>query len=187
VLGTAVGLVILTAASQQLLLVSNVELIHFPQFALIAALLLAAGIGPSGAWLGATLAGLLDESYQHLIVYKDVPNTYFDYNDIFLNSIGAAWGTLIFGVSRLRTAVPRTTRSPLILASAGLATAGLATLWLDPPGLTPFLSRAATGLHYRVMSLPEGLLGVALVAILVRSARRQATDSGGAPGAGRRW
>jgi hypothetical protein len=173
VIASVLVLAFLTVAAQQLLLVSNIELIHFPQFALIAALLLASGIGPSGAWLGATFAGLLDESYQHLILYKDVPNTYFDYNDIFLNAIGAAWGTILFGATRLRTEIPAPARSPLALTAAGLGVAGLAALWLDPPLLSPFLSRAATGSYYRVMSMPEGLLGVALVAVLVRFARRE--------------
>ena len=52
-----------TVAAQRYLLVSNIELIHFPQFGPIAAPL-ATGLGPHGAWIGATLAGVLDETYQ---------------------------------------------------------------------------------------------------------------------------
>ena len=96
------GLTALTLACQRWLLVTNIELIHFPQFALLAVLFLAAGFEAKTAWLLATLAGFADETYQHHVLYRNNPNTYFDINDIVLNTIGAAWGTCLFGATKLR-------------------------------------------------------------------------------------
>ncbi|MFN8641672.1 MAG: hypothetical protein U0802_08465 [Candidatus Binatia bacterium] len=74
---------------------SNVELIHLPQFALQAALLLAVGLPPRLAWSGAVIAGAVDETYQHLVICAGVPDTYFDWSDIVLNAIGATWAVVL--------------------------------------------------------------------------------------------
>jgi hypothetical protein len=70
-----VGLAIATALAQRGLLVSNVELIHLPQFGLLAALLLVAGLPPQLAWIVATLAGAIDETYQLLVIYRASPTS----------------------------------------------------------------------------------------------------------------
>lgn len=166
----AAAVLLLAAASlaaQRWLLVINVELIHFPQFGLLAALLLAAGLGPQAAWLGATVAGVVDEAYQHLVVYAGVPNTYFDYNDIVLDGLGAAWAVVLAGAGRGRA--PRSARA---LGAAMFAAVAVA-LWLAPPRLAaregfpfygPVFVRAATGRDYHVMAASEGL--AALVFLL---------------------
>jgi hypothetical protein len=83
-------LAVITVASQQWLFVANIELIHFSQFALLAGLLLAAALSGPSAYIAATVSGLLDETYQHFVIYPGVPGTYFDINDIVLNAIGSA-------------------------------------------------------------------------------------------------
>lgn len=164
------GMVILTAASQRWLLVTNIELIHFPQFALIAVLFLAAGLGARAAWLCGSIAGLLDEVYQHLVLYAGVAGTYFDINDIFLNAIGAAWGVLLFGAARLAAAGPMFDRSRGYLAGLALIAVAVAVAMVaDPPNPNLF-QRAATGRPYRVLSTGEGLAGIAAVAALVELA-----------------
>ncbi len=165
-----VGLALLTIASQRWLLVTNIELIHFPQFALIAVLFLIAGAGPRLAWLCGSLAGLLDETYQHLVIYAGVPNTYFDINDILLNTIGAAWGVCLFGAGNL-AAVGRSFSKPRTyawLALTGLLIIGIA-VYLAPPDQVP-LRPAATRRMYRVLSLGEGFAGIFAVAALVELA-----------------
>lgn len=163
------GLAAMTAASQRWLLVTNIELIHFPQFALIAALFLAAGVGARTAWLCGAVAGLLDETYQHLVLYAGVPNTYFDVNDIVLNAIGAAWGICLFGANRLAAAGPvarpRQYLAPLVALGIAVALA----LALDPPDPV-LLRKAATGRPYRVLSTGEGLAAIAAVAAMVELA-----------------
>ena len=102
-----VALGAITVAAQRWLLVTNVELIHFPQFGLLAALLLFAGLGPRAAWIGATLGGVLDETYQYLVDLRPPADVYFDYNDVVLNAIGAAWA-VILGRARGPTPQPPT-------------------------------------------------------------------------------
>lgn len=165
-----VGLALLTIASQHWLLVTNIELIHFPQFAFIAGLFLVAGAGPKLAWLLGSLAGLLDETYQHLVLYAGVPNTYFDINDILLNAIGAAWGVCLFGARGLAASGPlfpnpRRYAVPAVLV---LSVVALSVYW-DPPDQT-FLRPAATRRLYRVLSLGEGLFGIGVVLALIELA-----------------
>jgi len=160
-----------TVAAQQWLLVSNVELVHFPQFGLLAALLLSAGLGPQATWIGATAAGVLDETYQHLVIYAQVPETYFDYNDIVLNAIGAAWVVVLAGAGAAGSGTPGAGRWQRRLLAALLAAFAVA-LWLAPPSVVametfpywrPALARAATGLDYHVMSASEGLAALLLM------------------------
>lgn len=176
------GLTALTVLAQQWLLVSNVELIHLPQFGLQAALLLAVGLPPQLAWLGAVLAGTIDETYQHLVIYAGVPDTYFDWNDIVLNALGAAWAVVLACGGRRDPATPR--QRGLQAGLAGALLLGLvAAPWWAPPALvrvdhapfwTPTLRRALTGRDYHVMPATEGLAGLALVWGLVALACRPA-------------
>ena len=158
------GILVLTAltvAAQYWLMVVNIELIHLPQYALLAAVLLAAGLSGPSAYLASTAAGILDETYQHLVVYAGVADTYFDVNDIVLNAIGAAWGVVLFAdVFRRRSAAAEPGRwltRPRLAALLLLALA--AALWLDPPHFTPLLTTIPSGrLKYRIMSSAEGLV-----------------------------
>lgn len=168
-LATALVLAVMSVAAHRWLLVVNIELIHFPQFALVAAVLLAAGLRGPDAYLGATAAGLLDETYQHLVVYAGRPDTYFDINDIVLNAIGAAWGVVLLG-DRFRRGEgdgpvsngPRAAGGSGLTWPRGAALTLLAlpaAVWLDPPRFTPFLQSTPSGrTMYRVLSIPEGLL-----------------------------
>ncbi len=184
-----------TIAAQQWLLVSNVELIHFPQFGLLAALLLFAGLGLQAAWIGATAGGVLDETYQHLVIYAGVPGTYFDYNDIVLNAIGAAWVVALAAAGGGGATIPgaqRWRRAWLVASVVGLGV----SLWLAPPRVAamdtfpywrPALARAATGRDYHVMSASEGLAAVLLLWGLVwtvtRGAGRQRVSTSASAGA----
>ncbi len=171
------GLAFLTLASQRWLLVSNIELVHFPQFALLAVLFLFAGFGAKLAWLLAALAGFADESYQHFVLYRDTPNTYFDINDIVLNTVGAAWGACVFGATKL-AAEGRWLTADAAKAIAALAVSAIVlALAIDPPAET-FLSKAMTGRWYRTLSAGEGLAAVVAVAFLVELAswRRRESD-----------
>lgn len=171
-------LALITVASQRWLLVANIELIHFPQFGLLAVVLLAAGFSGEAAWLLATLAGVVDETYQHLVIYSGRPDTYLDFNDMLLNGIGAAWGVLLFaaparephpgpGFPRLRWPAP-------LLWVGGLLLVGL--FW-DPPWSRPLLSSSAGGRLYRVLSPAEALAGCALLWAMVVLAQRKNANS----------
>jgi len=164
------ALLVITLAAQRWLLVVNIELIHFPQFALLAVLLLAGGLSGPGAYLATAVAGILDETYQHFVVYAGVPGTYFDINDIVLNATGGAWGVVLFaGV--LRRGRPGPTRrgaaeppkgAQWLTASRAAMVALLAlppALWLDPPTFSPLLRFTDSGRAlFRVLSTAEGLV-----------------------------
>jgi hypothetical protein len=158
----------LGVAAQESLLVSNVELIHFPQFALLTALLLATGLGAEAAWLLGTLAGIADEAFQYLVLYAGLPNIYLDFNDMVLNALGAAYAVCLFAAARGRSArmggIAPTWRRRIMLA---LAVCLAAAAWLDPPQLDSFWKRAATGRPYHVLSAPEALLITLLLWLLV--------------------
>jgi hypothetical protein len=156
-------------AAQESLLVSNVELIHYPQFALLAGLILATGLGAETAWVLTTVAGIADEVYQYLVLYAGVPNIYLDYNDMVLNAIGAAYAVCLFVAAggRESTHDPAAMRRLRRVASAIFAALFLVALWIDPPRLVPFWRKALTGRWYHVFSLPEGLLALFLLWLLV--------------------
>ena len=178
-LAAILGLAAFTVWAQQNLLVSNVELIHLPQFGLLAALLLIAGLPPQLAWVVATLAGALDEGYQRLVIYGALPGVYFDWNDIVLNAIGAAWTVALAYGGRPDPATAgqrRALRLGLLALLLGFAVA----LVLAPPRLSPHdtfpywrpsMRRAMTGFDYHVMSASEGLAGLLLLWGLLRLAR----------------
>ena len=173
-------LLALTAAAQHWLLVVNVELVHLPQFALIAVILLAGGATGMSAFLLAGLAGVVDETYQHLVIYAETPGTYFDVNDIVLNAIGAAWGVvLVASLSRRPVSASDRERWTArqwagVIAIGGLALA--AAWWWDPPVFSPLLRTSPAHPFYRVLSLPEGLVACALLAGIVNTAWNQRAD-----------
>lgn len=154
-------LAILTVAAQRLLLVVNVELIHLPQYALLAACLLAAGMSASTAWLVATAGGVVDEVYQHFVIYAGVPDTYLDFNDMVLNGLGAAWIVLLVSEAE----PPRRGR---LIAVALVSSALTIAVWLDPPVLRPFLTTGRTDRQYRVLSAPEALIVLFAVWSIIR-------------------
>jgi len=177
VLPVAILLALVSLAAQWWLLVANIELIHIPQFALVATVLLAGGVGPLAAYLAATAAGFVDEAYQHLVVYAGRADTYFDINDIVLDAIGAAWAIVLFGNTtpwgdRAAARHGGSRAASLWLtwptAIGALLIAMAVAWWLDPPAFVPLLRPTAGGHAYRVLSTAEGLAIGALLLGLVR-------------------
>jgi hypothetical protein len=149
---------VITYGAYTLLMVANIELIHFPQYALMTGVLLVGGNPASVSWVAAVAAGVVDEAYQHLVIYAGRPDTYLDFNDMVLNAIGVTWMVLLIGAgTRLPTTAPTDRLRPWP-AAVFLAAVLVLLLWLDPPTFSPFWRRAATGRDYRVLSSAEGLL-----------------------------
>ncbi|MGE0519940.1 MAG: hypothetical protein AB7P78_13180 [Candidatus Binatia bacterium] len=164
-----------TAIGLRWFLVSNIEIIHLPQFGLLAALMAAAGLSPASAWAAATAAGVLDESYQRLVIYPLIPNPRFDWNDVVLNAIGAAWAVLLLACAApaASKARPPHWRVPLMaLAIGALAVA----LWTAPPRVRamdgfpywlPSIDRAPTGRPYHVVPASEGIAALLALWVIV--------------------
>ena len=177
------ALMMMTAAAQHWLLVVNIELIHLPQFALLAALLSRAGLSPLPTFTVTTVAGIFDETYQHLVTYANTPGTYFDINDIVLNALGAVWGVLLLSsppTDGSRASVMRTVvwSKRHWIGTTAIAVALLALAWWwDPPVFTPLLRPSPAHPFYRVLSTVEGLFICGVLGALVLIASRPAATA----------
>ncbi|HUI27196.1 MAG TPA: hypothetical protein VL403_14025 [Candidatus Kryptonia bacterium] len=175
---TAAALMILsllTYLMHRWMLVANVELIHYPQYALIAAVLLFGGNTWNVAWLGATGAGVIDEVYQELVIYAGRPDTYLDFNDMVLNAIGATWAVLLLArwAGRSAPTTPTQRRASAVVLLLGFALA----LWLDPPNWTAVFRVTKTGGVYHVMSAAEGLAAALVLWLIARQGTAPANKS----------
>jgi VanZ family protein len=87
-----------------MLVVFNVENIHFPQYAVLTLTIFALfkHFGATVFWV--TLSGVFDEGYQYFVLYRNNNIVYLDFNDIVLNLIGAGIGVaLIYTLSDLKS------------------------------------------------------------------------------------
>lgn len=85
---------LLLVLSFEIIIVHNIEIIHFAQYAGLAVLLypLAKRFWDTIVW--ATILGFIDEAYQYLVLKPDGTD-YFDFNDVILNVIGVGLGLLL--------------------------------------------------------------------------------------------
>ena len=84
---------VIVGYSLHIIFVVNVELIHYPQYALAAILVFCLTGNYLSSLLFATLLGIIDEAYQYFILLADTSN-YLDLNDMFINMIGAVGGLI---------------------------------------------------------------------------------------------
>lgn len=90
--GGATALVLL---AHHVLVVNPVEVVHYPQYALLAVLLYRALDHVTLAAALATLLGVVDEVFQYTVLYAHHPQRdqlYLDGNDMVLNALGAGLG-----------------------------------------------------------------------------------------------
>jgi len=80
--------------SFEIIIVHNIEIIHFAQYAGLSVLLfpLLKRFGDTVFW--ATILGFIDEVYQYLYLKPDGTD-YFDFNDVILNLLGAGLGVIL--------------------------------------------------------------------------------------------
>ena len=121
---------VLIMASSNTLIAKNVELIHFPQYALlvIPVFALTMRFGETVAFV--TLLGAADEAYQYLVLHRSWVGIY-DFNDVILNLIGAGAGiVLILVLADLEpSSNPGSTYSLRdLVRSVGLMTTGILIL-----------------------------------------------------------
>lgn len=84
---------------------TNVERVHYPQYAILALLWLPAVGSPFLALLLASICGVADEFLQYVLMPHYTK--YLDFNDFILNVLGAALGLALARTLCLRPAVPR--------------------------------------------------------------------------------
>jgi hypothetical protein len=126
----------LMAGVWRLLMANSTELAHFPQYFPEGVALLALTLSPAESIAWVTLFGWLDEGYQYVYLTHGRA-TLLDFNDIYMDQIGAAAG-IIFAMALLRSE-PRVRerwrdfwteilRRPGVVAVLGVLAAGAALL-----------------------------------------------------------
>jgi len=147
-----IGLVVtglLMVLSFNLLIIHNIEIIHFLQYFTLSFFIYPLFKNLNRTFFWSTLAGVFDEAYQYLILAPQRTD-YFDFNDIVLNEIGAGLGVLfLFALGFYSVHRHQATwyKSPEILVSlvititlAGLALAGEFTYSLPQQGEPPLFA-----------------------------------------------
>jgi glycopeptide antibiotics resistance protein len=110
-----VGYLILTVVLMVLayftIFVLATELVHFPQYAIMAILLfpLSWRYGETLFWT--TLLGALDEAYQYFYLAPQ-RTEYYDFNDVIINFLGAAFGLVFLRSFSDQLAIPKTKPGP---------------------------------------------------------------------------
>jgi hypothetical protein len=160
-----VWIAVVIAAAQSLIVVNGIEAIHYPQYALMAWLLVRVGLGLEQSWLTATTLGALDEIWQWQTLPRAVPG-YLDWNDILLNAVGAALGLLI--VVRMRRASSAEALLSNMQVAGALAVAGLAARLSGPLVNWPFYRVTPGGRLFHVLSPCEAVLCLAVVWFITR-------------------
>jgi hypothetical protein len=160
----ATSLLIVAAIAHRLIVVNAIETIHYPQYALVALLLVRGGASLDAAWLGATVLGAADEGYQAVALPRGAPD-YFDWNDVVLNGIGAAFGILIAMALRWRVHMPAITGARWLGGVLALLSAAV----FSPPVWSPFFESTPGGRWFHRLSASEAVTILALVYGLVTS------------------
>jgi VanZ family protein len=84
--------VLMATISYNTLMTTNIESIHFPQYAVLALPVFAITMSFLDSIFLIVLLGAIDEAYQYFVFHNW---KYLDFNDIVLNLVGAAIGLLI--------------------------------------------------------------------------------------------
>ncbi|MCX7943475.1 MAG: hypothetical protein N2746_03080 [Deltaproteobacteria bacterium] len=91
------SIIILPVIGQYLVLfVSNVEVIHYIQYAIISFIILKISNNLWYSFFSSTVLGVIDEMYQYFVLYVGNPSAYVDYNDMIMNAHGSLIGISIF-------------------------------------------------------------------------------------------
>jgi hypothetical protein len=152
----ATVLLMLTAIAHRIIVVNAVESIHYPQYALIVWLLARAGTRLEAAWLTGTALGAIDEGHQAVFLPRGAPD-YFDWNDVVLNGIGAAFG-ILFVVAFMRAADSRPIGRSAGLRWAIVITAIVIAGILSPPIWSPFFELTPGGREFHRLAASEAVV-----------------------------
>ncbi|MGA1871606.1 MAG: hypothetical protein ACMUJM_24015 [bacterium] len=131
------GIFFLIVAADRFLIVTNVERIHYPQYAILAILVIMVIPDDFLAIFFTTLGGAVDELIQ--FVWHPKYTKYLDFNDFVLNALGALAGvTLFLTVSsrarKARTRLRKVRASAYMLAGSIVVfgTLGMRIGWIVP-------------------------------------------------------
>jgi hypothetical protein len=172
---------VLATTSFFTLLQVNIEIIHFPQYAIVAILLFALTGSFLDTMILGTAAGIVDEGYQYFCLHSHW-RTYFDFNDVILNTVGVGMAlTAVFILQRepmRRTAGRKVVIAALILVGLGLTLGAAGTIRTtqspDPNGRVVALRRCPVATKFwhttnwgKTYHIVEPEWGLAATAVLV--------------------
>lgn len=122
--------IIFTILSFKILLVLNSEVIHFPQYAVMAFLLFPLCKNYKEVLFWIILLGAIDEAYQYFYLAPDRTD-YFDFNDIIIDTLGGAFGLILLRSQNIINQTNSTSwlKSPITWTLIGLSSI-LFILWL---------------------------------------------------------
>ncbi len=157
ILKAALSLIVsaMMVISFRLLMVYNIEAIHFVEYMLVAIILMPVvrSYGETVFWV--TILGMLDEFFQYRFL---TPNfEYFDFNDITLNLLGAGAGVLLIFVMNDNAIEIRRIkwyRSPAVLTGLGLLTVFFVLLLTQKISINP-VETPVTWFSINRKSLPD--------------------------------
>lgn len=115
----------------KLLIVINIEVVHFVQYGIMAILMfpLVRRYGETVLWV--TLAGAFDEAWQYFYL-APVKSNYYDFNDVIINLLGSVYGLLLVRSLQPSFALPRRLhfwRSPVFYVLLTLTGMIALSLW----------------------------------------------------------
>ncbi|MCU0371258.1 MAG: VanZ family protein [Bacteroidales bacterium] len=141
--------------SFRLLMVYNIEAIHFIEYMLVAMIFFPVirNYGETVFWV--TILGMLDELFQYRFLTPDFG--YFDFNDVTLNLLGAGTGMVIIftaGARGLELRRIKWYRSPAFLTGTGLLAIFIILVMLQKISMNP-VDTAGTWYSINRESLPD--------------------------------
>jgi VanZ family protein len=155
-IGYLVFTIALMVAAYFTIFVLATELVHFPQYALMAILLFPFSWRYGATLFWTTLLGVLDEGYQYFYLAPDRTD-YFDFNDVVINFLGAALGLVFVRAfsKRLPAPAPRPWKqSPVLWTSAALLVFASAAIFSGKLAVYPH-ELSAEGAWLLVKEVPE--------------------------------
>jgi hypothetical protein len=177
VLRTTVALGLVIALGQAFIVVNGIEAIHYPQYALLAWVLVRAGSGLERAWLTSMTLGGVDEVWQWQTLPRAVPG-YLDWNDIVLNAIGAALGVLlVVRAGRVASAGPAVSRA---VVGRAVGVAAIAALLAGPVVELPFYRMTPGGRPFHLLSPFSAVVVLAAIWMTVRDVTASGQPRSGA-------
>ncbi|NNE26639.1 MAG: hypothetical protein HKN09_07330 [Saprospiraceae bacterium] len=117
------GSLILLGICFEILFILNLEFVHIPQYAIFIILAYPLMKNIISTMFLATSCGILDELYQYVILTPHI-NKYFDFNDVFIDQIGAGIGLMlivIMGYKDRKLSLGSMVKDPGVLSLVGLA------------------------------------------------------------------
>jgi len=122
--------IIFTILSFKFLLVLNSEVIHFPQYAVMAFLLFPLCKNYKEVLFWIIILGAVDEAYQYFYLAPERTD-YFDFNDVIIDTLGGAFGLILLRSQNILTLTKTRhwLRSPITWTCIGLSSI-LLLLWL---------------------------------------------------------